>query len=334
MAENFGSTIYDVAARSGVSISTVSRFLNAPVKVNPDTALKIKTAMEQLAYIRHGNAGTRSSRQVGRVGVLSPFFPAVSFMQRMQGIAEVLRKADYELIIYSVDSLEQLEKYVHSCAFSRRLDGLIVMAMAISDENAKRLQKSGLQVVLIEQHSSYFSCIECDNVRGGALAAEHFLSKDYSPLGYIGQAEALPYSLQPSRLRLKGFRDSATAAGKPISDDHIRLGLDSVLDAQRMARELLSLRKPPRAIFAMSDLQAFGVIKAAREFGLRIPQDVAVLGFDDIEAADYMELSTISQSLNESGRLAAELLVGRIKEPGRPLQSVQLKVSVVERSTS
>jgi LacI family transcriptional regulator len=84
----------------------------------------------------------------------------------------------------------------------------------------------------------------------------------------------------------------------------------------------------------MSDLQAFGAMKAARRLSLRVPEDVAILGFDDIEAADYMELSTISQSLKESGRLASELLLGRINEPTRPLQRIQLAVSVVERATA
>jgi len=119
-----------------------------------------------------------------------------------------------------------------------------------------------------------------------------------------------------------------------LKPEFVSLGDVSVDGGYRMAMDLLSRKKRPRALFVMSDLQAFGAMKAARKLELRIPQDVAILGFDDIEAADYMELTTISQSLKESGRLSAELLLGRIAEPDRPLQNIQLRVSVVERMTA
>jgi LacI family transcriptional regulator len=116
--------------------------------------------------------------------------------------------------------------------------------------------------------------------------------------------------------------------------DLIRAGKVSVDDACRMAGELLDLPEPPRSIFAMSDLQAIGVLKAARQRSLAVPGALAVLGFDDIEAAGYMDLSTVSQSLEESGRVAAQLLIDSIREPGRPRQRVHLDVRVVERETT
>jgi len=328
------ATIYDVADKAGVSISTVSRFLNNPQKVNTQTAARIKQAMEALDYVRHGNAGSRQSRQTTRIGLLAPFFPAPSFVERMQGMAPVFHAANCEMLVYSIDSPEQLDSHVHTGFFAKRLDGIIVMAMAMSDENARYLQRSGLQVVLIEQHNPLFCCIECDNVHGGALAAEYFLAKGHDDCGYIGQSLALPYSLQPSDLRISGFRDALAAAGKPLRPEFVRLGDVSVEGGYAMAMELLGKSRRPRALFAMSDLQAIGALKAARALGLRIPEDVAILGFDDIEAADYVDLSTISQSLKESGRLAAELILGRIAEPQRPLQNIQLRVKVVERATA
>jgi LacI family transcriptional regulator len=179
-----------------------------------------------------------------------------------------------------------------------------------------------------------FSGVEADNVRGGTLAAEHFLSRGYRSCGFVGEQFLMPYSLQPSNLRRQGYEKALAAAGCPLEPRFVRLGEGSAADGFRMGLELLDLPERPRAIFAMSDLQAFGILKAARQRGLRVPEDLAVLGFDDIEAADYMELSTVSQSLNESGRLAAELLVGRIREPDRPHQTIQLKVAVVARSTT
>lgn len=329
-----GSTIYDVAAQAEVSISTVSRYLNNPEKVNAETGKTIQAAMDRLAYIPHGNTGTKARRQVGRIGVLTPFFPAPSFVQRLQGMTPVFRQAHCEMVIYTVDSPDQLTEYLHSIPFSKRIDGLIIMAMRIGEEDARRLVRAGIEVVLIENHHPMFSGIEADNVRGGALAAAHFLDKGYTSCGFVGEKVLLPYSLQPSELRWQGYRDALAAAGHPVRDAHIRLGEGTTADGLRMGLDLLSSPDRPRAVFTMSDLQAFGVLKAARQRGLRVPEDLAVLGFDDIEAADYMELTTVSQALNESGRLAAELLVGRIREPGRPLQTIQLKVAVVPRSTT
>jgi LacI family transcriptional regulator len=329
-----GSTIYDVADLAGVSISTVSRYLNSPAKLNAETARRVQEAMDQLAYIPHGNSGSKASRQVGRIGVLTPFFPAPSFVQRLQGMTPVLRQAHCEMVIYTVDSPDQLHEYLHSIPFSKRLDGLIIMSMRIEEAEAERLLHSGLEVVLIEQHHPRFSGVDADNIRGGAVAAEHFLERGYTKCGFVGEKVNLPYSLQPSELRWQGYRESLLQAGHPVQERYVRMGEGSVEDGCRMGLELLGFSDRPRAIFAMSDLQAIGVLRAARQLGLRVPQDVAVLGFDDIEAADYVELSTVSQALGESGRLAAELLLGRIREPGRPHQAIQLKVTVVQRSTT
>jgi LacI family transcriptional regulator len=334
MTTNPVSTIYDVADKAGVSISTVSRFLNTPGKVNAATAQRIQTVMDDLSYIRHGNTGTRQSRHTVRIGVLAPFFPAPSFVERMQGMTPVFHEAACEMLVYSVDSPAQLDHYVRSGFFSKRIDGIIVMAMLLSEENARHLHHIGLHVVLIEQHHPLFCCIECDNIKGGALAAEYLTGKGYSPCAFIGQSTPLPYSLQPSDLRIQGYRQGLAAVGQQLEERFVRLGEVSVEDGMRMAVDLLSAAVRPRAIFAMSDLQAFGIIKAARKLGLRVPEDVAIIGFDDVEAADYMELTTISQSLKESGRLAAELILGRMREPERPLRNIQLRVSVVERSSA
>lgn len=329
-----GSTIYDVAEQAGVSITTVSRYLNNPEKVNAETGKKVQDAINHLAYIPHGNTGTKASRQVGRIGVLTPFFPAPSFVQRLQGMTPVFRQFHCEMVIYTVDSPEQLEEYLHSIPFSKRLDGLIIMSMRIREADAQRLVKAGLEVVLIEQHHPQFSGIEADNVRGGILAAEHFLSKGYRSCAFVGEKVAPSYSLHTSAPRWQGYESTLRDAGYPVDPRHVLLGETTFEDGYRIGLELLEPEGRPRAVFAMCDLQAIGVMKAARNLGLRIPEDVAVLGFDDIEAAQYMELSTVSQSLSESGRLAAELLMGRIREPGRPHQGIQLKVAVVPRSST
>jgi LacI family transcriptional regulator len=212
-----------------VSISTVSRFLNSPEKVSTETARRIRSSIDQLDYFPYGHTGMRAHRSIGRIGVLSPFFPAPSFVQRLQGMTGVFRQARCEMVVCAVDSLEQLAEYLHSMSFLSRFDGLIIMSMQVGEADARRLIQSNLHVVMIESVNPRFTCVEADNMLGGRLA---------------------------------------------------------------------------------------------------------VLGFDNIDVAGFMDLSTVSQSLEESGRVAAQLLIDRIHEPDRPLQRVHLDVRVIERDTT
>jgi LacI family transcriptional regulator len=334
VAGRAGSTIYHVAERAEVSITTVSRFLNFPDLVNEATARKIQDAMDSLAYIPHGNSGTATQRQIGRVGVLAPFFTAPSFVQRIQGMTPVLRQANTELVVYSVDSPAQLDEYLQSVPFTKRLDGLIILSMALSPKQIQRLERSATHVVLVEQAHPAFSSVEIDNVQGGRLAAQFLLDRRLFPAAFVGEVGDAPFSLQPSALRWRGYSEVLAAAGQPVRPEHVALGQGSVEDAYRMAMALLSGHSRPRAVFAMSDLMAIGVLRAARTLGMSVPQEVAVLGFDDIEAAGWMELSTVSQNLGASGRLAAEILLERIKNPSCALKVVPVDLTLIERSTT
>jgi LacI family transcriptional regulator len=328
------STIYSVAAQAGVSISTVSRFLNTPHKVNEETARRIQSSMNQLDYVPHGHVGLRAHRNLRRIGVLSPFFTAPSFVQRMQGMSDTFRQADCEMVVCAVDSPEQLTGYLRSVSFLRRFDGLVVLSMAIADEDARRLRASGLHVVIVESPSPLFASVDADNILGGRLAAGCFLEKGYLPCAFLGEETPPPFSPRPSETRLSGFRQALEAGGQALAPGMVRTGQPTVEDAFRMAGELLDQPSPPRAIFAMSDLMAIGVLRAARQRGIAVPGRLAVLGFDDIDAAGWMGLSTVSQSLVESGRVAARLLIESIGSDDHPLQHVHLDVRLVERDTT
>ena len=329
-----GSTIYDVAEKSGVSISTVSRCLNSPGKVNAETLSVVREAIERLGYIPHGNTGPKRHRRVGRIGVLTPNFLAPSFVQRLQGISQTLRKQMAEMVVYSFETDEELNEYLHSVPFTKRIDGLVIASARIPDAIAERISKTGLPIVSLEYASPFFPSVVADNVRGGRLAGRHLAELGYGPCAYLGEDVRQPFSLQPSEARLRGFAEALAAAGMPLEAPYIRLGTFEPENAQALTGELLDLPHPPRALFCMSDLQAFGAMKAVRDRGLRIPEDVAILGFDDIEAAEYMELSTVSQSLLESGRTAAEILLTKIEDPSRSIGVVSLDVTLVRRKTT
>ncbi len=326
-------TIYNVAETAGVSIATVSRVLNAPHRVNEQTRRKVLEAIEELDFVPKAEASARARKDFKRIGVLTPYFTEPSFVQRMRGVSNVLMGSDYELIVYAVDSLPQLRGYLDMLPVSRRVDGLILMSLPLTDWDAERIRDSRLQTVLIEYNHPYFSSIEIDNEQGGRLAAEYLLKNGYRRLAFIGEAGEPPYSLHPSTFRLAGFRKALEEAGTELPDRYIGLNPLDIWTVMHQTRQFLDLPEPPEVIFACSDIQAVGVLKAARQRGLAVPGDLAVLGFDNIDLADYLELTTIDQCLDESGRSAVELLIARLANPSRPLQNVRLQLSIIERST-
>lgn len=329
------ATIYDVATDTGVSITTVSRYINNPVSVKNETGIRIAEAMERLDYVPQGNAGSRANRSVGRIGVLTPFFPAPSFVQRLEGMIPVLKHNNFEMVVYTIEGADQLDEYLSSVPFTRRIDGLILMSVRLTAEQHRNLKASGLHVVMVESDDDQYTRVLADDYQGGKIAAELFLEKDYFPCAYMGDVNRdISYSLHPSDVRLKGFRETLKTGGKGIADSMIVESDTRVESARTVFGKLLDGKKKPRSVFAMSDLQAVGAMKAARERNLKIPEDLAVLGFDDIESSDWMGLSSISQHLGDSGRIAAGLLLEQISGDSGAIQKVNLQVGLMERDTT
>ena len=328
------STVYDVANKAGVSIATVSRVVNAPGKVNPDTRQRVLDAIDELRYIPKAEAVARARKSTGRIGVLAPFFTYPSFVQRLRGVADALTNLPYELTVYNVDSSSRRDGYVASVSLTRRLDGLILMALPFNEEIVERLVSNSLETVSIETTHPAFSSIEIDDYSGGRMAAEYFIRKGHRRLGFIGDTALPEHAFPTSDRRLTGYRAAILEAGVTLDDESIALAPQSLENAKLSMQQLLALPSPPTAVFCASDTQAMGALKQARELGLQVPGDVAIMGFDDLDIADYIGLTTIRQHLEESGRLAVELLLSRLDDETRPLQHVRLSLEIIERETA
>lgn len=328
------ATVYDVAKRAGVSIATVSRVLNAPDKVNQATRVRVQAVIDELGFVPRADAAARARKLQGRIGVLAPFFTYPSFVQRLRGVADALIDSPFELAIYNVDSSSRRVGYLTSLPITRRLDGLIVMALPFDDEAANRLLANELHTVLIEFSRPHFSSIRIDDDIGGAMAAEYLLTQGHRRIGFIGDSDVPDYALTTSAYRFAGFSAALDKAGFAILEHYIGLAPHGLETAYGSALQLLDLPEPPTAIFAASDTQALGVLKAARERGLHIPEQVAVVGFDDLDIADYIGLTTIRQPLEESGRVAVDVLLSRINDPERSVQRIRLPLTLVRRATA
>ncbi len=328
-------TIYDVAELSGVSISTISRVLNSPDKVNSETHKRVMQAIDRLGFVPKAEARARAMQHTGRIGVITPFFTAPSFVQRLRGVASVLSKSNYELVIYPVDSMDHLQGYISSIPLMRNIDGLIIMSLAISDQDAQRLIDNGLGTALIEYQHPQLNSIIINDFNGGELAAEHLIKKGHRAIGFLGDIEPPEkIAIHPVKSRLLGFQKTLNEAGISLSKSNIRSAPYTQDESRQAAYELLSQPKPPTAIFAASDMQALVIMKVARQLNIKVPDDLAVIGFDDIDVAEHVDLTTIRQHLDESGRLAAEILLARISESQRPLQHINLPLNLIERQTT
>lgn len=327
-------TIYDVAEHSGISISTISRVLNNPEKVNPATRSIVLDVIDKLGFVPRAEARARALSKTKRIGVITPFFIAPSFVQRLRGVASVLTASNYELVIYTVDSFDRLQGYFSSIPFTGHLDGLIVMSLPIQKKDAQRLIAHKLQTVLIEYSHPELNCIQIDDVQGGLMATEHLLNKGHRHIAFIGDNEPHDFELHPAGKRLKGFRQAMKNAEASVPDEYVCLVENTQPDAMRAAHELLSLPTPPTAIFAAADAQALSVLKMAREMDVKVPDQLAVIGFDDIDSAQFMDLTTIRQQLDESGKLAVEILLAHLADGSRPAQHVDLPLQLIERKTT
>ena len=329
------ATIYDVATRAGVSIATVSRVLNAPQSVNSMTRARVQTVIDDLGFIPKAEATARARRRHRQVGVLVPFFTYSSFVQRLRGIADALLDAGLELVVYNAETPEHVRAYLLSLPVTRRLDGLIIISLRIDQQASRRLVEHNLPAVLIETPSSDFSCVDIDNRAGGLLAAEHLLEQGHRRIGFVGgDREIAGYTWRTSELRLAGFRDRLAQADLVPHVADIAADMASPEEAHRQALSLLDHDEPPTAIFAASDTLALGVLRAARERNVQVPRELAVLGFDDLDFSEFVGLSTISQSLETSGRQAVELLLAAMADPQPLTRHVQAPLRLIKRNTT
>jgi DNA-binding LacI/PurR family transcriptional regulator len=327
-------TIFDVAELSGVSISTISRVINMPEKVNLNTRQRVYEAIDKLGFVPQAEARARALRLKGRIGVITPFFTAPSFVQRLRGIAASLSKENYDLVIYTVDSNNRLQSYLTSLPLTGNLNGLVIISLPVAEADVNRLLEYQLPTVLIEFPHPLLNSVEIDDVEGGRMATEYLISKGHKRIAFLGDTDLPEYSIHPVSLRLKGFRQALKSANIEVPEEFIRLAPYDQEQARIFAKELIDMPNPPTAFFAATDYQALGVLKAARQLGLKIPEQIAVIGFDDLDMANYEDLTTVRQHLDESGRIAIEILLSHIADESRPIQHITLPLALIERLTA
>jgi DNA-binding LacI/PurR family transcriptional regulator len=327
-------TIYDVATQAGVSISTVSLALNSPARVSAETRRKVLAAVDALGFVPKTDAVARARRGVGRVGVIAPYTSYPSVARRLNGVLQAVGRRPLEIVLFDQESAaESSSPLLGSLPITGRLDGLIVVSLPLDDAVAKRLTGLRLPTVLVDVRHPRFDSVLADDPTGGRLVAEHLVARGHRRFGFLGEAQKSHLYVSPSQRRLAGYRVALAEAGYTLTDSDVRLTGHGVESAFAATKELLSVENRPTAVFASDDTLAAGALRAAHDLGLAVPGDVAVVGFDDGDLAEALDLTTVRQPLEESGRAAMERLLQQLDRPGT-VREVALRLELVLRGTS
>lgn len=329
------ATIHDVAKAAGVGVGTVSRVLNDSPLVSDSTRRRVQKTIEELGYRPSSVARALSLGRTSTVAVLAPFFTRPSVVLRLRGLADVVNESDFDVVLYPVETPVQRDERFALATSSDRYAGVIVISLAVREETLADLRRTPAPVTFVDRRAPGLPHVFVDDTEGGRLATHHLIELGHERIAFVGDDFDPKFGFTSSADRGVGYRRAMQQAGLRVRPDYFRLAEHGREAAIAMTSELMHLPEPPTAIFAASDLQALGVLEAARADGLDVPGDLSVMGFDDIEVAPYVGLSTVRQPLYESGARGAELLFGAISgdEPNGP-SIIELPLEIAVRSTT
>jgi LacI family transcriptional regulator len=327
------ANIYDVAKQAGVGIGTVSRVLNNSPQVTPETRQRVLLAIKQLNF-KPSNVARKLSRnqRLHNIGVITLSFASYySFAERLRGVQTVLNEMDepsYDVVLYSIHSMEHYSERLATIAEERPVEGLLIIDLGIDDAYKAALRERDLPFVGINHElNADWPSIVTDSVEGGRLATQHLIDLGHRRIAYIGDAFFDQFGFNTSQERHQGYQEALAAAGIPYRPEYVSLGPHGYDSARELIPALLALPEPPTAIFAMSDIQAMGCLSAVREAGKRVPEDIAIIGYDDLEISAHIGLSTVQQHLALSGAAAATHLLNLMQgNEGDPPALPPLKV--------
>jgi LacI family transcriptional regulator len=326
-------TIIDVAREAGVSYATVSRVINNKDHVRPDKREAVLRAMTRLGYVANQQARSLAGGRSRVVGVLVQDLGTSYMGAIIRGIDEALDSAQYDLMLYTTHR-RKLRESAYVGAITRGLaDGLLLVLPTNADAYLETLQRQGFPYMLVDHQGDgdYRHSVSATNYQGGIDATRYLIELGHRRIGHITGV----LSVGAASDRLAGYRAALEQAGLPADPTLVVEGSFFQPTGYSGAHALLSLPEPPSAIFAANDDMAFGVIEAARVRGLRIPEDLSIIGFDDIPqaASIHPPLTTVRQPLEQMGRIAVETLLRLIDGERDTVTQVVLPTELIVRNT-
>jgi LacI family transcriptional regulator len=329
-----GVTVKDVAHVAGVSQATAARALGGYGYVSPAARRRIEAAARRMGYRRHAVAWALASNITHTVGLVvsdieNPFFAAAA-----RGLSDVLEPAGYTLLLANSDEdLEREERLVEAFR-ARRVDGLVVVpSVASKTPHLADAVAAGVPLVLFDRpvRGLRVDVVGVDNKQGAKTAVEHLLGIGHRRIGLVSDSPEISSSAE----RIEGYRSALEQAGARVDERLIALTGSTQADGYQGARALLQRSTRPSAIFTANNMMSVGTLLALRDLGLRIPEDVALVGFDDLEWTTLIEppLTVVRQPVYEIGRRAGERLLARLNGDTSPPRRIRLPTEFVVRGS-
>ena len=315
-------TIRDVANKAGVSVTTVSRVLNGKDDISEATIQKVLAVVEELGYASSLAARGMRSHRTNLLGLILHDVASLYSQEIMRGVNQVIAQIDKDLIIYTSGGLDRENVAQHERYYVALLNGSITDGAIVVTPTATQFTTHAPLVIIDPNNETPdYPAIIATNQEGALAAMSYLTDLGHRRIGHI----AGEMKLISANQRLQGYKDGLAAAGIPLNEDLIEIGDYTTETAVICARKLLSLPNRPTAIFAANDVSAIGVYQAAREFGLQIPRDLSVIGFDNLREAASLNptLTTIDQSIEKMGSMATEMIVKLVTGEPIPINSAE-----------
>ncbi|MBN2502552.1 MAG: LacI family DNA-binding transcriptional regulator [Anaerolineales bacterium] len=331
-------TIRDVAKKANVGIATVSRVLNDNPAVSPSTREKVLKAIEDLDYTPNPTAQRLSLGRTHTISVILPFLTIPSFVERLRGVQHAMADCgldcEYDLVLYGADTSERIDYLFSILPRKSRTDGILILSLRPDEIQVQRMLQSDVPIILVDVTYPKFSSVYVDNFKGGMMATQYLLGLGHHKIAFLSDYLKNVFRFSAMKDRFDGYCQALKDAGIEFNPAYHRQVPHDREQAREVAKEWLAGEHRPTAIFASSDMQAIGALFAARELGLRVPEDLSIIGFDDIRDAELVGLTTIRQPLFESGYTGAMMLLDRLRTGNKETKTVLQEIELVERKTT
>jgi LacI family transcriptional regulator len=334
-------TMSDIAKAAGVSITTVSHVLNESRSVRKETRDRVNAAVIELGYRPNALARSLRRQETRTIGFVVPDLSNPFFAEIGQGLEEASFDAGYNVIFSHTSGDPTRERRVVSSLLEKRVDGIIIASVETRADRLSELSRIGVPMVMVDRDCADFAgdIVLADNVAGGQQVVQHLAQLGHTSIGCV-VANAASQPASPGRFY--GFQQALSSAGLSSSsyvfrgDQHKNRAGTEVDIGYQALKDILARPSPPTAVFLTNDLMAIGALRAAAELGVRVPDDLSIIGFDDIALAQYTSpaLTTVGQPRQQMGRLAAQLLIDRSTDKTRLRERVILGVSLVVREST
>ncbi len=329
------ATIKDVALRAGVSVTTVSHVVNDTRHVSPKGRERVEQAIRELGYVPSAVARSLKSNTTSTLGMLIPNSSNPYFAEIVRVVEDRCFGAGYTLVLCNTDDEPRRQSVYLQVLAERRIDGLIVVSTGDDDSLVTQLHGLRIPTVLVDREIADPACdlVETAHMQGGLLAVRHLLSLGHRRIACIGG----PAGVNPSEQRIEGWRLAlAEAGGAPGADALLWRGGFTSQGGYEAMHAILRTDDPPSAVFVCNDLMAIGALRAAHESGVRVPDEISVVGFDDIELSAYTSppLTTVAQPKERIGALAVDMLLERVGGRRRDARKVVLQPELRVRAST